>query len=124
MPGSTGRYRYVSDAGTNYAVRMSTVVADAAGFGAAQTGDQTLPKRFKLRHVIASWFSAGGAGQAVGKFTRSVPVPTTTSGLWTGATETIDLPDYSSVPGAGQTTPNVMRTFAITGFAGERRTKT
>jgi hypothetical protein len=124
MPGSMSAYRYVGDNGTNYAVRLADNIASAAGFGAAQPGDVTKPSRFTMRHVIASWFSAGGAGQAVGKFTRSVPVPSLTSPLWTGATADLSLPDYNSTPGAGQTTPNVMRTFTITGWAGERRTKT
>jgi hypothetical protein len=124
MPGSMGRYRYTGDDGTNYRVRLATVVATSVGFTAAQTGDLTLPKRFKMRHAICSWFSAGGAGQAVGKFTRSVPIPTVGHAIWAGTDDVISLPDYNSVPGAGQTSPNVMRDFTVTGLAGERRTLT
>jgi hypothetical protein len=123
MPGAKRRVRYVSDNNVNYATRMDDAIADALGFTDAQVGDLTLPGRFKMRHAVVSWFSAGGAGQAVGRFTRSVPVPTLTHGIWTDAIDTVSLRDYNSVPGAGQTSPFVMRDFTVTGLVGEKRTK-
>lgn len=122
MAGSRGTYRYTSDTGTNYALDMDASNASAMGFAVADPADLPLPKRMRPRAVHALWFSAGGPGQAVGAFRRTLPVPNLTSPYWTGANRTVSLPDFDSVPGAGQTTPNVMRPFGITGYRGERRT--
>jgi hypothetical protein len=121
MPGSKGLYQYTRDDGTvHYLVSLDKDIAAAAGFGAPDGTERALPKRYRLRHIICSWFSAGGAGQAVGKFTRSIPIPSVSNPLWNN-TNTIQLSDYNSVPGAGQTTPNVQRPFSVSGRIGEKR---
>ena len=123
MPGSMSAYQYTSDDGRVFAVQLADYVAAAGGFTRAVATDTPIPSRFRLRHINVTWFSAGGGGQAVGKFTRKVPVPTVDHALWQPTADTVNLPDFSSNPGVAQQTPNVMRPFTITGWTGESKTR-
>jgi hypothetical protein len=114
------RVKYTTDTGYLMTVKQEQQIATAAGNVLADGTEGAALEGFTPRHVEASWFSAGGAGQAVGKFTRKVVIGSVANPLYTHADVAISLPDYDSVPGAAQTTPNVMREFQTTGRIGER----
>jgi hypothetical protein len=116
--------RYVADSGTLYTVRQRDGIRAALGNTLAD-GTETgrLPQALRPRKIHAAWFSAGGVGQAIGKFTRSEVIGSASNALYTNATKTVSLPDYDSL-GTVQTTPNVMRSFTVTGRTGESQTFT
>jgi hypothetical protein len=114
--------QYTSDDGVKYTFRqMDGVRASAGNIVADGTEVGRLPQGLRPRRIHCEWFSAGGAGQAVGQFGRSVVIGSTSNAHFTGATKTIALSDYDSL-GTVQTTPNVQRDFRITGRTGEKRT--
>ena len=114
--------QYLTDEGLKIAIRQEQQIQEAAGNPLVDGTEVRGFERMKLRKIHATWFSAGGAGQAVGQFNRSIVISDPTNPLWTNADKQISLPDYESVPGAGQTTPNVRRDFTVTGRTGEKVT--
>ena len=116
------RVKYTTDTGAVGTFRQEQQIQEAAGNVLADGTELDLPRGIVLRHIEASWFGDGGIGQAVGKFTRKVVIGAVLNPLYTHADKELQLPDYNSVPGAGQTTPNVMQPFTVTGRVGERLT--
>jgi hypothetical protein len=94
---------YVADDGQNYAIVTSHNHAVAVSGSAPVVPGKSIPKRWKPR-LVHGVITQAGRDKHI-----AVVIPDKTSGLWTGATNTI------TVAGQG--------TFAITGRTGERRTQ-
>jgi len=118
---SRSLYKYTTDQGDEVAITLADGIATAMGFTAADGTEGARPAGLKLRKAHFKWFSSGGAGLAVGKFVRQHPVPTLASDFWTLTTRTVQLADIES-NGTVQSTPNILRTFNMTGLTGESRT--
>ena len=99
-----GRFRYVSDDGTNYVLRLDQSNAALTGAVAADGTELNPPKGFRPRYVLA---------QLPNGRQRRLVVTTVASGAWTGAETTVNLPDFA----------NAMAPIAaaLRGRVGERR---
>jgi hypothetical protein len=113
MAGSMMWFDYVADSGAVYGVKLDESNAKAAGFSPyIGTGDNKhtqLPRGTTMRY----------ANVQQGVIKRRIYLPTITSDLWTGAIDTVNLPDFQSSPGGIVTSP-AGAAFVVTSLVGER----
>lgn len=89
MAGLNGLFRYVSDTGKNYKVRMDRSNAAAMGCVAADLTELDPPKGLVMRLVHFRDFTDS--------ISRSLPVCSNANGFFTGATTTASLPDFEAL---------------------------
>lgn len=87
MAGPMGRYRYINDAAQNYVLRLDASNAALTGATAADGTEANPPKGFRPRYVVAR-FASG--------VSRRLVCPDVSHGTWTGATTTLNLPDFGN----------------------------
>ena len=104
MAGPMGRFKYTSDDGTVYVVRLDASNAALSGATASDGTEDNPPKGFRPRYRLVQ--------NSAGKQRRIVSV-TASHALFTSA-GTVSLPDYS-------TTPSTSTTWTKMGAIGERR---
>lgn len=107
MAGSLEVFKYTTDGGAEYLVKIDESNAVAAGFTEATTADLSLPRLpsdIKMRYINV--VSESG-------IRRRIFVPTVTSPFWTGATRTINLLVQTGL--TGQSVP-----FTSSSRTGER----
>lgn len=99
-------YRYTSDDGNTYAVKIQAAVGQDSrfGFGAFNDADPELPKRYRMRYVSMSHPTEGRA--------RQVPVGAITSPFWNGTTKVATWYDENDETGA---------VWELTFYSGEER---
>jgi hypothetical protein len=105
MAGKMQVVDYVSDNGNTYRIRVDASNAAAAGLAATTTGIDK-PGSLRPRYILA-------AHPDTGRQRKIIVNPT--SGLWTGALNTISLPDFDATMAATN--------YAIMGRIGEKRTR-
>ena len=99
-------YRYTSDDGNTYAVKIQAAVGQDSrfGFGAFNAADAQLPKGYRMR-VISMQHPTDGR-------TRQIPVGAITSGFWDGTIKVQTWYDEKDVTGA---------VWEVTFYGGEER---
>lgn len=105
MARGLGIYLYNSDDGRSFAthIKNESAAIAAAGWAAGPPANGSLPRRFKMRHVI---------GVDPSGFRRSLKVAAVSADLWTGAAGTFDM----------RGDDGTVTTFTVTGRSGERET--
>jgi hypothetical protein len=104
MAGAMGRFNYISDNGTTYAVSLDASNGVAVGNTVASSL-LSKPGRTKMRYILAQHPTSGRE--------RRVVICDPANAIWLGTTNTVSLPDFNAAMAA--------TAFIIRGRIGERR---
>lgn len=111
MAGPMGFFKYVSDDGQTYRVRLDAGNAAAGGFEASDNTEPALPSGYEMRYVWAQE-PDDGARRKIHVADVDTVTPSTGGNIWDGTTTTLSLPNFATMAND---------TFDIRGRVGEAR---
>lgn len=115
MAGKMGKFTYTSDDTVSYRIKADdTNAAPASVAMVANPGRVTIPHGYHPRHVWVVDSSDVTGGRVPTGLRRKIVCGTAAATLWTGAANTITLPDFTVIP-------SVAVLWNVEGRIGERR---
>lgn len=105
MAGAMGRFRYVSDNGSTYVLKLDASNAALFGAAAATAADVSRPSGMVPRYILARL--------PTGRV-RKLICPSNAHALWIGTDSEVDLPDFDTMVATV--------TAGVTARIGEKRT--